>query len=97
MPMILEGRIVSAESRHPLADIVVTVTSPSLTGELTTVSDADGNYRYDALPTGEYTLRFDSAGDYKAYTRGHVALLEDKTYRVDAELLPTHLNAAPVN
>lgn len=89
MSLILEGTVVSAESRRRIADIVVTATSPSLDGELTAISDSNGDYRFDALPTGEYMLRFESAGDYRSYSRGNLALLEDKAYRIDAELVPT--------
>lgn len=95
MSATLEGTIVSAESFDPIADIVVTATSLSLDGEWAAVSDSSGDYRFDTLPIGEYTLRFESAGDYRAYSRGNVSLLEDRTYRVDAEMLPTGGGAAP--
>lgn len=89
MSATLEGKVRSAESLRPLANIVITATSPSIEGELAILSDSNGDYRFDALPTGEYTLRFESPGDYRPYSRGRVELIEDKTYRVDAEMLPT--------
>lgn len=89
---VIIGTIVNAETRHKLPDVVVTATSPSLQGEQTVVTDSDGGYRIPQLPAGIYTLRMEADG-YKPYTRGNVALQENQTIRVNAELLPNSLSA----
>src|SRR5215208_823605 len=42
----------------PAAGVQVTVTSPSLQGERTTVTQSNGDYILRGLPPGEYTVRF---------------------------------------
>ena len=52
----------------PVADVVVTATSPALQGEQVVVTDASGLYRVPQLPPGTYTLRFEKE-TYRPYTR----------------------------
>ena len=56
---MLTGTIVDTATNKPLADAVVTVTSPALQGEQIVVTDASGAYRIPNLPPGDYTLRVD--------------------------------------
>jgi len=71
----------------PLADVVVTATSPNLQGEQTVVSDAQGQYRIPQLPPGVYTLRFESEG-FRPFSRADIQLRLNRTIRVNVELLP---------
>src|SRR5437879_10478619 len=45
-----------------LPGVTVTVTSPSLMGVQSSVTDAGGNYRFPALPPGTYTVQFELPG-----------------------------------
>jgi hypothetical protein len=74
----------------PVADVVVTATSPNLQGEQTVVTDAQGQYRIPQLPPGVYTLRFESEG-FKPFTRSDIQLRINRTIRVNVELLPEAL------
>ena len=63
---VLTGTVLDSATKRPLADVVVTVTSPGLQGEQTVVTDSSGTYRIPNLPPGVYALRLD--GDaYKPY------------------------------
>ena len=42
---VLVGNVVDASTKTPVADVVVTATSPSLQGEQVVVTDATGLYR----------------------------------------------------
>jgi len=87
---VLSGTVIDAATRKPLADVVVTVTSPALQGEQTVVTDAAGNYRVPQLPPGEYTIRLD--GDkHKPLARGGITLRTSSTLRANLELLPDEL------
>jgi hypothetical protein len=43
---------------NPLPGASVTISSPSLKGTRTTVTDANGNYNIGAIPPGAYTVKF---------------------------------------
>jgi len=45
------------EQNEPLPGAVVTITSPNLMGSREFVADAQGQYRFPALPPGEYTVK----------------------------------------
>lgn len=52
----IEGRVVD-ESGSALPGVTVEITSASLQGARTAVTDAEGRFRFLALPVGEYNLR----------------------------------------
>lgn len=92
---VIQGRIIDTSTKRPVADAVVTVTSPALQGEQTVVTDKSGSYRIPNLPPGDYTLRVE--GDaYKPYSRGGVVMRINSTINVNAELLPEGLKVEEV-
>lgn len=91
----LTGTVVDAATKAPVADVVVTATSPNLQGEQIVVTDSSGFYRVPALPPGAYTLRFEKES-YKPYAREGIDLRADTTLRLNAELLPEALQAEEV-
>jgi carboxypeptidase family protein/TonB-dependent receptor-like protein len=91
----LSGKVVDTQSKAPVADAVVTVTSPALQGEQTVVTDGSGFYRVPNLPPGDYTLRVE-ADRYRVYARGGIGLRANITVRLDVEVLPETLTAEEV-
>ncbi|MDB4945494.1 MAG: oar1 [Labilithrix sp.] len=86
----LTGRVTDASTNAPVADVVVTITSPNLQGEETAVTDANGLWRAQSLPVGDYTIRLDKES-YKPFARTGIGLRADVTLRVDSQLLPESL------
>jgi Ca-activated chloride channel homolog len=84
----LVGTVSDASSKQPAAGVVVTATSPSLQGEQVVVTDASGYFRIPALPSGEYTLRFEKEG-LQPYSRSGIQLRAGYTLRINVEMLPT--------
>jgi outer membrane receptor protein involved in Fe transport len=87
---VIIGTVVNADpaaNKAPIADVVVTATSPNLQGEQTVVTDAGGQYRIPQLPPGVYTLRFDGP-NFKPFARSDIQLRLNRTIRVNVELLP---------
>ncbi|QDE93838.1 VWA domain-containing protein [Myxococcus xanthus] len=80
------GTVRNAYRRVPVANAVVTASSPNLQGELRVSTDARGSYRIPQLPPGDYTLTFEKEG-FKPYTRSAIQLRLNRTIRVDVELL----------
>ena len=78
----LTGTVTSDNA--PLPGATVTITSPNLQGVRTTVTDANGNYNFAALPPGPYTVKVELAG-LQTVTRS-VNVTLSGTARVDADL-----------
>src|SRR5690606_30452062 len=92
---VITGRVVDVATQQPLADVVVTATSPALQGEQIVVTDGSGSFRIPNLPPGLYSVRYEVEG-YHPYSRGDIELSSTVTIRVDVELLPTTLAAQEV-
>ena len=86
----LTGTVVDASSKAPVADVVVTATSPQLQGEQVAVTDSTGLYRIPQLPPGTYSLRFEKE-TFKPYSRGAIQLDADKVLRLNVDLLPENV------
>ncbi|HTS80103.1 MAG TPA: TonB-dependent receptor [Myxococcaceae bacterium] len=84
---VLTGNVVDASTRAPVADVVVTATSPQLQGEQVVVTDSTGLYRIPQLPPGSYTLRFEKE-TYRPFSRAGIDVAADRTLRLNVELLP---------
>ncbi len=54
--------VVTTDTGTPIPGVTVTATSSVLPQERTTVTDADGRYRFPLLPPGDYELTFDTEG-----------------------------------
>jgi Carboxypeptidase regulatory-like domain/TonB dependent receptor len=93
---VLTGTVRDAASKAPVAEAVVTVTSPALQGEQTVVTDGSGQYRIPNLPPGTYVIRIDGGEKFRPTSRGGIALSIDTTIRVNTELLPESLRAEEV-
>ena len=74
------------EDGQPAAGVEVTVTSPSLQGERSAVSQGNGDYLLRGLPPGEYTVRFALAGLRPQEKSATIPL--GGTVRTDARLSP---------
>ena len=84
---VLVGNVVDASTRTPVADVVVTATSPSLQGEQVVVTDGTGLYRVPQLPSGVYLLRYEKES-YRPFSRSGIDVAADQTLRFNVELLP---------
>ncbi|HVS31545.1 MAG TPA: TonB-dependent receptor, partial [Thermoanaerobaculia bacterium] len=67
-----------------LPGVTVTISSPSLQGTRSTVTGDGGGYGFQALPPGEYTVRFELEGMQPTTRRVRVGLAQ--TARADADL-----------
>jgi outer membrane receptor for Fe3+-dicitrate len=75
------GKIVDS-SGAALPGVTVTVTSPSLQGANTTVTDGEGNYRFPTLPPGTYQVKTALSG-FKTMEQANVAVGLDRTVEVN--------------
>jgi hypothetical protein len=73
---------VTDEEHTPLPGATVTLTSPNLMGTRTFVTDARGQYRFPALPPGDYTLRTQLPG-FRTYVQENIRLTTTSRLTVD--------------
>jgi outer membrane receptor protein involved in Fe transport len=79
--------VVVSTDKAPVAEALVTVTSPALQVEQMVVTDKTGFYRVPNLPPGEYLLRVDK-DNYLRHERAGINLRADITLRVNVDLIP---------
>ena len=92
----LTGNVVDAATKAPVADVVVTATSPAMQGEQVVVTDSTGLYRVPQLPPGTYTLRFEKES-YRPFSRTGIDVASDRTLRLNVELLPETAGATEIS
>jgi hypothetical protein len=68
-----------------LPGVTVTATAPTLIGQRTTVTEANGTYQFAALPEGSYTLKFNLSG-FQVVTQSNIVLGVGQTLTVNATL-----------
>lgn len=83
---IIMGTVLYAQDEGTLSDVVVTITSPALMGERTTVTGDDGLYWFPQLPPGSYILRFEREELQPSVQ--YVVVRLNQTYRMNVVLLP---------
>ncbi|MGC1381983.1 MAG: carboxypeptidase regulatory-like domain-containing protein [Candidatus Baltobacteraceae bacterium] len=77
------GRIADAQTRAPIAGVLVTVTSPSQSA--TSTSDDSGAFRFLSLRPDTYTISFTKTG-YDPLTQAGVTIFADQTQSFNATM-----------
>src|SRR5438034_6128782 len=80
----INGKVTDS-SGGVLPGVTVTVSSPSMMGVQTAVTDAGGNYRFPALPPGTYTVTFELPG-FTTLKRENIVIAMGFTAAVNVEL-----------
>ncbi len=78
---------VSDEQGSPLPGVNLTLTSPALMGTRTAVSDADGNFRFPALPPGTYSVKAELQG-FGAVVQENIRLTTTTTLALTLTMKP---------
>ena len=84
----LRGRmtgVITDNTGAVLPGVAVTAAGPALLQPQTTVTGADGTYRYPALPPGSYTVTFELSG-FQTLKREDIRLGLNQTLTIDAQL-----------
>ena len=80
----INGRVVDG-SQAVMPGVTVTITSPSMMGARTAVTDADGQYRFTAVPPGDYLVQFELAG-FRSVRNEGIRVSVGFTASVNAEM-----------
>ncbi|MCC6809874.1 MAG: TonB-dependent receptor [Deltaproteobacteria bacterium] len=76
-----------ANGNKAVPDAIIVVTSPSLQGEQTAISDENGSYRIDQLPPGDYEVKASAPG-FKEFALPGVKLLVGREIKVRISMIP---------
>ncbi len=79
---------VKDEQANPLPGVNVTLRGASMMGTRATVTDAEGRYRFPALPPGEYTLKYELQG-FGTSNRERVRVTTTTTLTLVVEMKPS--------
>lgn len=74
---------VNDEEGSPLPGVTVTLSSPKIMGDRTAITDADGQYRFPALPPGVYSVKAELQG-FNTVVRENIRL--HTTIRLTADI-----------
>ncbi|WP_426754895.1 YfbK domain-containing protein [Myxococcus sp. Y35] len=85
---ILSGTVVHASDRSPVPEVRVTATSSVLAESRSTVTDAQGGFRFPELAEGAYSLRFEKES-FQALSRTDLVVKTGQETRVEVALAPT--------
>ena len=80
----IQGRVTDSQGAV-LPGVTVTATSPSALGAQTAVTSETGNYRFPAVPPGQYELTYELAG-FNTLKREGIAITLGFTANVNVEL-----------
>src|SRR5215831_10068677 len=80
----INGRVTD-NSDAVVPGVSITLTSPAIQGQQTTITDEAGNYRFILLPPGVYTVKFDLPG-FKTLVREEIIVSVGKTTTINAAL-----------
>lgn len=81
------GKVTDETTNKPVANAVVTVTSPNLQGEQTDITGKDGSYSINSIPPGVYIISVEAPGLRKFKLTG-VQVLVNRQIRLNAGMLP---------
>lgn len=84
---VLTGMVIDADTKKPLADVMVSVIAENTGKETVMMTDSKGTFRIPHLEFGVYNVSF-SADGYKTFTRNKIHLRLNSTIRLNAVLLP---------
>jgi iron complex outermembrane receptor protein len=91
----IKGKVVNADSKKPVAEVVVSASSPALPQGRIGVTDPAGQYSLTELPPGEYTVRFESPR-YRVYSRSGIVVRPGASPTFNVLLVPEGLQGEEV-
>ena len=81
----VSGSVSDAQTKKPVAGVVVSITSSKMQGEKEFITDASGNFRIPQLPSGEVTIVLEKKG-YKTFRREGVILKEGMSLKLNFDM-----------
>lgn len=82
----ITGIIKDAQTKSPLKEAVITLSSSAFEGQKFAVTDTLGKYKINNLPAGNYSVSFEMEG-YQKFVRSSIDLKEGMSVAVNYEMM----------
>src|SRR5215212_4284718 len=83
---IITGMVKDAQTKSPLIEAVITISSNAFEGQRFAVTDTSGRYKVKSLPPGNYSISFEMEG-YQKYVQDRIMLKEGRSVAVSYEMI----------
>ena len=85
-PGSIAGVLKDARTKQPLFEAVITLSSNVLKGKLYAITDSTGNYKFNLLQPGNYSVLFEMEG-YRSFTKDSIQLTSGMPLGVSLEMV----------
>ena len=92
---VIKGKVLNADSKKPIPEVVATATSPALPQGRIVVTDQAGQYSFTDLPAGTYTVRFEHPR-FRVLSRSGITARPGASATFNVELFPEGLQGEEV-
>lgn len=90
-PCLIKGQVLDAVTKKPVSGVVVSAGVSGNTNQKEAITDNEGFYFFEALPSNHVNLRFEKKGYQKFKYQEVVETTEKKTVKINVEVLPDEL------
>lgn len=90
-PCLIKGQVLDAVTKKPVSGVVVSAGVSGNTNQKEAITDNEGYYFFEALPSNHVNLRFEKKGYQKFKYQEVVETTEKKTVKINVEVLPDEL------
>ena len=90
-PCLIKGQVLDAVTKKPVSGVVVSAGVSGNANQKEAITDNEGYYFFEALPSNHVNLRFEKKGYQKFKYQEVVETTEKKTVKINVEVLPDEL------
>ena len=94
-PCLIKGQVVDAVTKKPVSGVLVSAVVSGNASMKEAITDNEGYYYFEELPSNHVNLRFEKKGYQKYKYQEVVDITEKKTVKINVEVLPDSAELLP--
>jgi hypothetical protein len=94
-PCLIRGQVVDAVTKKPVSGVVVSAVVSGKPNQKEAITDNDGYYFFEQLPSNHVSLRFEKKGYQNFRYQDVVEIIEKKTVKINVEVHPDPSDLLP--
>ena len=83
---VVSGNVVDASTKKPIAEVTITAIHDVSKIEHIMITDCNGNFKINQLPTGNYKLKFEK-DNYRSLEKKNVNIKQESTTKLSIEIV----------